>query len=746
MRKYMLLLLLCAVSPRAMFGQTERGVTPVSTAPSKENRGKTYAVVVGISDYQNPNITDLHFADRDAAAFAQYLKSPAGGNLDSSRVTLLLNEAATAGQFAAALDGLLEQSKEGDLVIIYFAGHGDVEKKTISQPGFLLCWDAPARVYMGGGTFGLLYLQEIITTLSVQTKAQVLVITDACRAGKLAGSSIGGTQATAANLSRQYAGEVKIMSCQPDELSLEGQAWGGGRGVFSYYLLRGMQGLADLNADNKINLLEIERYLMDQVPRAAAPHSQIPLTVGSKSTQIARVDPAVLAALKKEEAENTSTGLVASTDRGIIGALEASNDSIVLALYNDFKKAMKEGRLLYPAEGSAWALFERLKDEPTLTPFKGLMRRNLAAALQDEAQQAINDYLSADPVEMRKRWGFDARYERFPENLDKAAILVGESHFLYKSLRARQHYFAGLNQRLRGERVKNSESYQIAVAEQQKCLEWEPEAPYAFNELGLLDRRRGDYKAAATHFEQAIALAPCWVLPWANLCSVYMDMENPAEAEKAGRQAVLLDSAFALAQYNLGTTYLALSELSKAKYHFEKTIFYDPNYSDAYYNLGLACAMDGAFEQAERMWTLYHQQRPDDISCLVDLGEVSVLLHKKEQALQFYRKALDMDPAYPRALLKLGEYYLLENQLDAAEASFLRLTGSHPNNPAGYYFLANTALLQQQPEKASGYLEKAAQRDSDFSVLRKDTRLENLRNDARFVGWLEQRYPKWKAP
>ncbi|MBK6929878.1 MAG: hypothetical protein IPH12_03085 [Saprospirales bacterium] len=69
MRKYMLLLLLCAVSPRAMFGQTERGVTPVSTAPSKENRGKTYAVVIGISDYQNPNITDLHFADRDAAAF-----------------------------------------------------------------------------------------------------------------------------------------------------------------------------------------------------------------------------------------------------------------------------------------------------------------------------------------------------------------------------------------------------------------------------------------------------------------------------------------------------------------------------------------------------------------------------------------------------------------------------------------------------------------------------------------------------
>ncbi|MFZ1255715.1 MAG: hypothetical protein WAR77_05145, partial [Saprospiraceae bacterium] len=52
----------------------------VNNQKSKVNN--TYAVVVGISDYQDPGIPDLRFADRDAEAFANYLRSDAGGKLD----------------------------------------------------------------------------------------------------------------------------------------------------------------------------------------------------------------------------------------------------------------------------------------------------------------------------------------------------------------------------------------------------------------------------------------------------------------------------------------------------------------------------------------------------------------------------------------------------------------------------------------------------------------------------------------
>ena len=244
----------------ALFSQAEKGFIP-SSKKNLSATGKSFAVVIGISDYQEEGIHDLNYADKDAEAFADFLRSPAGGSLDQDHLQLLTNKNATAGQVAAALDWLLEQTKEGDQVTIYFSGHGDVERKTISQPGFLLCWDSPAKVYMGGGTFGLAYFQEIITTLSVQNKAKVVVITDVCHAGKLAGSQIGGSQITGANLARQYASEIKILSCQPDEFSLEGKQWGGGRGVFSYYLVEGLFGFADQNADQTVTVGEIDRYL-----------------------------------------------------------------------------------------------------------------------------------------------------------------------------------------------------------------------------------------------------------------------------------------------------------------------------------------------------------------------------------------------------------------------------------------------------------------------------------------------------
>ena len=95
-------------------------------------------------------IPDLQFAHRDAEAFAGFLQSPAGGSLDEDHLKVLINEKATGAQFAMALDWLWEVVQENDRVIIYFSGHGDVEKKSITQPGYLLCWDAPSRVYMAG--------------------------------------------------------------------------------------------------------------------------------------------------------------------------------------------------------------------------------------------------------------------------------------------------------------------------------------------------------------------------------------------------------------------------------------------------------------------------------------------------------------------------------------------------------------------------------------------------------------------
>lgn len=602
----------------ALSAQGTKGVTPVQ---SKANTaiGNTWAVVVGISDYQNPDIPDLQYAHKDAAAFVQYLKSPAGGRVEDSHIQSLLNEQATAGRFAAALDWLMEKAKENDQAVIYFSGHGDVERKTITQPGFLLCWDAPAKVYMGGGTFGLIYLQEIISTLSLQTKAKVIVITDACRSGKLAGSEIGGSHATAANLAKQYANEIKILSCQPDELSIEGPEWGGGRGVFSFFFLNGITGFADLNKDGNVSLFEIDRFLGDKIPEATSPRIQIPMTIGNKGSTISSVDQTSLLALQKND-NLYSEQIVAvndKSDKKSDAFATGKTDPILIEKYNHFKKALKEGHLVYPEENSAWSLFQEIKDKPFLSAELAGIQSQFAAALQDEAQQAINDYLKGDPNELKRRWSYDDKYERFPIYLNKAAELLGESHYLYKNIKAREHYFKGLNLRLQGEQKKDTSLYRLAFLEQNQTLLFDSSAAYAFNELGLLERRYNHYQSSINYFNQAILQSPKWVFPWANLCTSYHLINDPEKAIEAGMKAIAIDPSSALAHYNLAMAYILDSNLTEAKKHFSITLQIDSSESNALINLGLVYYLDRDYNQAEQIVEKYSRLYPHEKSMFV---------------------------------------------------------------------------------------------------------------------------------
>ena len=328
---------------------------------------QTYAVVVGISDYQDAKIPDLKFADKDAEAFANFLRSPAGGSLDDDHLVLLTNEQATSGKVAAALYWLIDESKENDRVILYFSGHGDVERKIMGQPGFLLCWDAPPKVYMAGGTVQLGMLQSVISTLSIENKAKVLVITDACRSGKLAGSKVNGAQITGANLAKQYANEIKILSCQPDEYSIEGKQWGGGRGAFSYHLVDGLYGMADQNEDLAINLKEIRNYLEENVTEEVNPQSQTPMTVGNGKERLAYVSEDLLAQVR-ESKKGAVQQFTATESRGIEDEVLASVDTSIQNLYHAFQQALKDKIFLAPENACADAYYTQLVAEPKLKP------------------------------------------------------------------------------------------------------------------------------------------------------------------------------------------------------------------------------------------------------------------------------------------------------------------------------------------------------------------------------------------
>jgi len=484
----------------------QKGAAPISGGLTSKSSGQTYAVVIGISDYQDPGIPDLRFADKDAEAFANFLRSPAGGSLDDDHLKLLTNKEATMGQFAAALDWLMELTMEGDNAIVYFSGHGDVEKKTLTQPGYLLCWDAPSRVYMGGGAFALNMLQEVISTLSIQNKAKVVVITDACRSGNLAGQSVGGAQATAANLAKQYANEIKILSCQPNEYSIEGEQWGGGRGAFSFNLVDALYGMADGNNDLFVTLQEVGRYLEDHVTAEVAPVSQVPMVIGNRTERVATVDSKLLADLRSGRTSQMKM-LSPIEMRGMEEDVLASLDTTVRELYRLFKQTLKDKVFLEPAQACADAYYERLMAEPKMQRLHSTMTRNYAAALQDDAQQAMNIWMRADVLQLQCI-GKSLRLEPIPRLLERAAELLGEQHYMYRQLQARKLMFVGI---LMGQGNTNPDE-QLArqcLSLFRQSLVLEPESPHPWHLMGLTyayNSRQPD--SALVCAQEALKLAP----------------------------------------------------------------------------------------------------------------------------------------------------------------------------------------------------------------------------------------------
>ncbi len=716
----------------------------------------TYAVVVGISDYQDRDIPDLRFADRDAEAFANYLRSPAGGSLDGDHLKVLTNEKATAGRIAEALDGLIEQAKEGDQVIIYFSGHGDVEGKKISQPGFLLCWDSPSRVYMGGGTYSLSFLQEVVTTLAVQNKARVTVITDACHAGKLAGSQIGGAQLTSANLAKQYANEVKILSCQPGEFSLEGEQWGGGRGVFSYHLVDGLFGLADRNGDGTVSVGEIDRYLEDKVTAEAAPQSQVPMLMGNKTERLATVNAAVLAALQKNKASGMPT-FAATESRGFEDEVLAKVDTSIREMYRAFKLAVQEKRFFTPPGNSADEYFAQLTEVEALAPLRGIMKRNYAAALQDDAQQTLNEFLKtkqevsleAAATERLPEKVFTEKVRTYPRCLDRAAELLGSKHYMYAALKARKYFFEGYLL-ANSNRNPNIELGGRALSLFRQSLEWQPEQPQVYWQMSQVFGYNFGQPDSLEHYaRRAMEVYPNWITPcadaafWLSFQYKQQDRARPfleqasridsssaevlhkwavfnfgeknyAEAEQQLKKAIALDSSNLNFWCNLGYLYNLTRRYAEMEPVLKKAIALDSTYAPVYNNLGSSYFMTGRYAEAELVLKKAIVLDSTIHTNWDNLGKVYHIIGRYAEAEYHYKKAIALDSTFAVHWCNLGFLYNDTHRFAEAEMAHKKSIALDSTNAD---FCNNLGVLYQdigRNAEAELVMKKSIALDSTF--------------------------------
>lgn len=641
---------------------------PVQNYPSVKVK-KTFAVVIGISDYQDPKIPDLRFAHRDAEAFAHFLTSPSGGSLNKDQYKLLINNKATTAQIGASLDWLVDVCKEGDQAIIYFAGHGDVETNSGTQLGYLLAWDSPPLPYIYG-TLPVSYLQFIVSKLSLQNKSRVLLITDACHAGKLAGNEVNGTQLTNANLSKQFANETKILSCQSGEVSIEGEQWGGGRGVFSFYLVEGLYGMADQDLDFKVSLFELDSFLDNKVSSEVDPFIQTPYISGNKLEHISKVFPEILAALRKSK--NQSLPVFSLTDnRGFEEDVLANIDNTLKQEYYSFQKAIAKKEFFFnpiTKEDNADVLFERLIVEPKLSKLVNSMRRTYAAALLDDAQQYINTFLNAD-VKQLDCIGKNINFEIIPKNVERAAKLLGDKHYMYSHLIARKLFFEALI--LGYGQNPNEEAARKGISLIEQSLLLEPESPLAWHVKSIIYLKNlRKFDSAYICAEEARKLAPNWVTPFADLSYTATQLKEFEYARKALLEAQSIDS---LHPYVInGWAFWYSNQTGKPNKEKALALFEEyrdkggPMYSCWHNDYGLLLLAVNKFEACESEYRTAIHLDSMNKSAWNNLGSLYMKSARIDEAESMFKKSLSIDSTFLTALGNLGTLYSYFNKLEEA--------------------------------------------------------------------------------
>lgn len=632
--------------------------------------GQTYAVVVGISDYQDKGIPDLQFADIDAKAFAAFLQSPAGGGLDEDRIKVLLNEQATVAQFAMALDWLWESVGERDRVIIYFSGHGDVERKSITQPGYLLCWDAPARVYMAGGAFNVRDLNDVVSTLSLQNKAKVILVSDACRAGKLSGSNIGGAQATASNLSKLFANEIKILSCQPDEYSIEGEQWNGGRGAFSYHLINGLTGMADSNDDQVVDLKEIGRYLEDYVTQEVAPESQNPMVVGNKTEKLTAVVPELLTKLK-EGKKGQLQFFTSTQSRGIEDEVLAAADSSVVEMYLKFKQAVSDQQFFEPELACADYYYEILIKEPQLERLYSSMRRNYAAALQDDAQQVLNSILNQSIEQaVQSEKTKSKKYEPYPRYLERAAELLGPDHYMYNVLQARKSYFEGRLLYFRKDFEDNLTRVNSALEKYRNALKWNRDLPHVYHSMTECFSSLEELDSMNYYFNLTTEMAPSWLYPYLTMSHRYSFRNKFDEAWTYLHQAMEIDSNSTVVLMGQGDLYMDQFNSNDAIRCYKKALALDSSFSTLYNKLALSYATSAQYEMAEKYYLKALDIDSTQYHLYGNLARVYSHQQKDEKAEYYHKKFIKLNPLSVVGRTNYGYYLNQRTRYDEAIEQF----------------------------------------------------------------------------
>lgn len=197
---------------------------------------------------------------------------------------------------------------------------------------------------------------------------------------------------------------------------------------------------------------------------------------------------------------------------------------------------------------------------------------------------------------------------------------------------------------------------------------------------------------------------------WRNLglCNINLDLLERAFLDF--KRAAELNDEDATAWYYLGLMSEKLGNYEFCEQCYLKVIKLRPDYLDAYKNLVVMYMQTGQSAKIEKYEKDIYELGSGDYQIFYMLGTIYMATKRYEKAIEFFEKAIELNPNNPNLALllnNLGSANLALARLYKATEAFEKSLEADSTNPTTYYNIAVTSKLCGNFQKAYEYFQLA---------------------------------------
>lgn len=503
---------------------------------------RSYALVVGVADYKNLPDKSLKFSERDAEAIYSILISPEGGNFRAQNVHILKGAKATRANIQHELEEWLPSvAKPEDRVLIYFAGHGFV----YDGRAYLAPYDIHPDDIPGTG-YPMESLGKVIGS-KIQARHKVL-LTDSCHSGAITPEAEAENNAAInSSLLDLNTSLFSLTASRDRESSYESAEWGGGHGIFTYYVVKGLEGEADENADGIVTADELAEYSRRNVRDATGARQNPTSDRGSfdPNMPLAYI-PKLLTKVEPQQPDAKFGGLVFETNMdGVEVFIDGKSAGVVnkeaplrIPGLQPGAHTVKGVKLGYEPDGPREEMV--YPGQEKTVSFKILYARRRKRSAVDALDKGIEFYEK----------GFARNYEKAAEYFEKAfsedptysqaALYLGRTYSaLFEYEKAEQYYRKALKidpdyleaEAAFGGMLLDTGNFDESIRQLVRVIQREPDHRMAHSMLAQAYRMKDMYPESIESAHRAIELDPDVAEPHFFLADSLRMSDKPAESK-----------------------------------------------------------------------------------------------------------------------------------------------------------------------------------------------------------------------